>query len=179
MPVVPKIALGKQALSAIHNDIQQTVTPSWVSPAPKNLGLASRGKLSADEYFTACTIHIPITLIRLWGNHPDERKRDMLSNFLDLVNVVQIGAALEMTDDLIKEYQELIVKYLDGMKKLYKESTVKPNHHLAVHLGLDVLPNFGPLHPIRSFNTERNNYMLQKKKTNLKFGETHSQTSWL
>lgn len=162
--------LGKETLGAIHVDIRKTELPSWVNRAPQGLGKKSQGKLGADEWRTACTVHFPITLIRLWGQ--DEGwKRKMLNNFMNLVTAVEVGGSLVMTDELISVYNDSLTRYLKDLKDLYRETSIKPNHHLAMHIGLDVMPSYGPLHPIRAFSTERNNFMLQSENTNQKFGK--------
>ena len=95
----------------------------------------------------------------------------MLDNFVDLVRAIEIAGMLVTSDAHIAEYQRSILRYLRTMQELYKDAPFKPNHHLSVHVGDTVLPEFGPLHPIRAFHTERNNFMLQMENTNMKFGE--------
>ncbi|THH31573.1 hypothetical protein EUX98_g2602 [Antrodiella citrinella] len=166
------VVLGRKTLGAIQSDMERTITPSWVSPAPGNLGAASRGKLSADEWRTSCTINFPITLIRLWGgSDATERHRSMLRNFMDLVTAIEIGGMLVMSEELIAQYNLSLTRYLRSARTLYKEAVFKPNHHLALHIGLQILPFYGPLHSVRAFHTERMNYKLQQEKTNRKFGE--------
>ena len=78
----------------------------------------------------------------------------MLSNFMDLVTVVEIGGLRATSSTLVAQYQSKLRRYLDMVKMLYKEATIKPNHHLAIHIGKDIIPFYGPLHSIRAFNTE-------------------------
>ncbi|KAJ3531570.1 hypothetical protein NM688_g7556 [Phlebia brevispora] len=164
--------LGHAMLNAVWEDMKRTLLPSWISPAPRNVGTTERGKLSADHWRSLCTIHLPITLIRLWGSFPKEsRQMQMLKNYMDLVTAVGIAGMLITSNVHIKAYRQAILRYLENAKVLYKECSFKPNHHLAIHLADVFLPNFGPFHPIRAFHTERNNFMLQKENTNMKFGE--------
>lgn len=161
--------LGKEALSEVHHDMDVTQLPSWVSPAPSGIGTKSRGKLTADQWRTLCTVHLPITLIRLWGSDSG-RRQDVLDNFMNLVSAVQIGGMLLTSEANIQLYEDYILRYLRGMKELYLEAAVKPNHHLAVHLA-DFLRRFGPVHAWRAFAFERFNNMLQNLDTNRHIGE--------
>ncbi|KAI0054698.1 hypothetical protein BV25DRAFT_1816687 [Artomyces pyxidatus] len=166
---VEKVVLGISTLHEVKKDMAKTELPSWISPAPKNLGSTSQGKLSADQMLTTCTIHLPITLIRLWGNL-EGRPHEMLANYLDLIVAVEIGSMLTTSPAHIKIYDERMVRYLETMIDLYKEAKVQPNHHLSLHLG-DFLYAFGPVHAWRAFAFERYNYIFQQEKTNQKFGE--------
>jgi hypothetical protein len=160
--------LGKTIVSAVQEDILRTELPTWVNPAPAGFGTTANGKLSADQWRTVCSINLPITLIRMWSNNTD-RKQEMLDNFMDLVTAVEVGSMLTTNDDLIQLYNTTMHRYLTNMKSLYPESTVKPNHHYALHLG-DFLEAFGPVHSWRTFAFERYNYLLQQVNTNKKMG---------
>ncbi|PSR72259.1 hypothetical protein PHLCEN_2v11851 [Hermanssonia centrifuga] len=159
--------LGKETLAAVHADVERTELPSWVSHAPKNFGSKTRGKLSADQWRTVCTIHLPITLIRIWQG---PRELQMLDNFMDLVAAVEIGGMMQVSEEHIQLYEAKILSYLRGMKSIYLEATVKPNHHLAYHLAM-FLRRFGPVHSWRAYAFERFNYMLQNLNTNMHIGE--------
>jgi len=163
-----KAVLGKTILNAVHEDMLETELPSWVNPAPAGFGTIANGKLSADQWRTVCSINLPITLIRLWSDDT-QRKQAMLHNFIDLVTAVEVGSMLNTNDDLIQLYNTTMHRYLTNMKSLYPESTVKPNHHYALHLG-DFLEAFGPVHSWRTFAFERYNYLLQQVNANGKIG---------
>ncbi|KAI0055727.1 hypothetical protein BV25DRAFT_1873038 [Artomyces pyxidatus] len=163
------VVLGRTTLSQIHHDMSITVLPSWVDPAPKDFGLKSRGKLSADQWRTGCTINLVITLIRLWGNSTSRRK-EMLKNYMDLVTAVELGTMLTTDGHLIELFDESITKYLVSMKFLYKDAKIQPNHHYVCHMP-DLLRSFGPVPAWRAFGFERYNYLLQRINTNMRFGE--------
>lgn len=148
----------------------RTQIPRWLTPAPRELGNAGIGSLGANEWHSVITVYLPTTLIRLWGDKDGMRERAMLDNFMHLVTAITIAGMGEMTQSLIELYQSSMSSYLTTFLHLYKESSLKPNHHLAVHLGRDVLPRYGPLHPIRAYATERMNFVLQSENTNSKFG---------
>jgi hypothetical protein len=155
-------------MDAVRDDMKHTEIPTWVSPAPSNWGTAKRGKLSADQWKVICTVHLPVTLIRLWG-HETGRTYQMLSNFMDLVKAVQIINMRITSEKHISLYEKLITRYLTDLKTLYKDAPIQPIHHASLHLG-DFARLFGPVHPYRSFATERYNYMLQRQNVNMKFG---------
>ena len=164
--------IGRTVLSAIHHDMEHVQLPSWLQAVSKSFGTASHGKLSADEWRVACTIHIPFTLIRLWGPLDEgERKRKMLDNFMQLIRAVDIAGSLRISEDEIVEYETTMLDYLIGMRDLYKEASMKPNHHIALHLG-EFLRGFGPVPAWQAFGFERFNYLLQNTNTNKKSGKS-------
>ncbi|KAH9170486.1 hypothetical protein EDB89DRAFT_1853418, partial [Lactarius sanguifluus] len=104
------------------------------------------GKLSANNWQVICTVHLPITLIRLWGGDgaPEDWK-NKLENFMDLVCTVQIANLHSVSKKEIELYDYYILHYMTTFKSLYKLAKVKPVHHAALHYG-DVLRGFGPRH---------------------------------
>ncbi len=83
--------LGKDVMEAVQADMALTELPSWITKAPLNWGTVAQGKLSANNWRVICTIHLPITLIRLWrGDDLPDNQKAMLENFMDLVHAVQI-----------------------------------------------------------------------------------------
>lgn len=150
-------------------DRRRIELPSWINPAPVGFGTTRQGKLSADQWRTLATVHLPVTLIRTWGLDGDDTHKKMLQNFLDLVEAIEILGLLEIDEDRIEEADALIKKYLDTAKELYKGATIQPNHHMFLHLSVFLLM-FGPVHSWRAFAFERFNYMLQTLNTNLNFG---------
>ncbi|KAJ3547879.1 hypothetical protein NM688_g5358 [Phlebia brevispora] len=161
--------LGRDTLAAIHLDAEKMELPSWLSRAPAQFGSKATGKLSADQWRTVCTIHLPITLIRLWSLGSDDpgdvRRKQMLDNYMDLVTAVTIAGMVVMTEEHIKLYEEAILRYLRTIKELYPEASIKPNHYLAIHLAV-FMHLFGPVHSWRFFN-----YLLQCINTNMRIGD--------
>lgn len=144
--------------------------PTWLQPAPRGFGTTAHGKLSADQWRVACTVHIPFTLIRLWGHmEGTDRKRKMLDNYMQLVRAIDIAGSLRISEEDIKIYEDCILRYLCDLKSLYKEATIKPNHHFAVHLAA-FLRKYGPVHSWRAYVFERFNYLLQSTNTNKRPG---------
>ena len=86
----PREVLGRDILEAVWDDMTCTELPSWMSPAPRNWGTATRGKLTADQWKVVATVHLPLTLIRLWGTK-EGRYFLLLCNFMDLSAAIQLA----------------------------------------------------------------------------------------
>lgn len=158
-------------LGELWSDMGKTHLPSWVTPLPRNIGSAQAGSLGADEWRTLCLIHLPITLIRLWGNDGSSREFQMVTNFMDLVTAVKVASMRTTNADRIRSYEFHMQRYLSQLLALYPGATITPNHHLSLHLP-EVLDRFGPSHVFRAFVFERGNLILQQTPTNNKLGES-------
>ena len=145
-----------------------TQLPSWMSPAPPNWGTAARGKLTADQWMVICTVHLPITLIRIWGNLTD-RRFSLLSNFMDLTSAIQLADQRALTNQMIADSEMLMARYLNDMKRLFKDAKIQPIHHVALHAG-DFLRLYGPNHSVRAFGGERYLEVLGLQNVNNKSG---------
>ncbi len=156
-------------LPEVWRDMTKTVLPTWLSAGPREVGTATCGKLSADQWRTTCTVHLVITLGRIWGTKTqDDRFYRMYSNFMDLVSAVKLATYRSMTSSRSAQYKERIKCYLTGIKTLYKCS-FSPNQHFALHLDR-MLRLFGPVHAWRSYPFERWNFILQSIPTNSHLG---------
>jgi hypothetical protein len=162
------VVLGRTILEEIWKDQDRLELPSFVSPAPNLIGSEKR-KLSADQWRSMGTIHLVITLIRLWGFN-DGRKGEMLKNFMHLITAIHIANLRTTSDDLADYFSFQYNAYLEGYKALYKESKIQPTQHLLVHFAM-LLKTFGPPHAWRAWAFERFNYKLQQIKTNSRFGQ--------
>ncbi|KAJ3553429.1 hypothetical protein NM688_g3618 [Phlebia brevispora] len=166
-----KVVIGKGILAEIHKDIQSIVLPSWIGRIPRNLGSASHGSLSADQWRTACTVNLVTSLVRLWGPcSTDTEQRRMLDNFMDLVYATRIATARTLKKDDMDKYHFYMLRYLTNILELYDSWPLHPYHHLALHFP-SFLRAFGPTAGWRCFPFERYNYLLQQIDTNYKFGE--------
>jgi hypothetical protein len=163
-------ALGKDIMEAIWADMALTKLPSWVTAVPRNWGTMTRGKLSANNWRVICTVHLPITLIRLWGGDdaPEDRKHK-LHNFMDLVCAVQIANLRSVSKQDIELYENYIQHYLVEFKLLYKLVKVKPIHHAALHYG-KTLRSFGPAHTHGAAFYERYIHSMQTQNHDMKLG---------
>ena len=140
-----------------------------MSPAPRNWGTAARGKLTADQWKVVATVHLPVTLIRLWGTKQG-RYFLLLCNFMDLSAAVQLANQRITTKKHIDDYERLILRYLQGLKVLFKDTPLQPIHHASLHAG-EFLRQFGPTHSVRTPGFERFNERLGSQNTNMKSGK--------
>lgn len=162
--------LGRDILEAVWDDMTRTELPSWMSPAPRNWGTAARGKLTADQWKVIATVHLPITLIHLWGTK-EGRYFLLLCNFMDLSAAVQLANQRIITQEHIDDYERLILRYLQGIKVMFKDTPFQPIHHVSLHAGA-FLKLFGPTHSVRTPGFERFNERLGLQNTNMKSGKS-------
>ena len=163
-----RVVLGKDVMEAVWEDMKLTKLPTWMNPAPPNWGMSERGKLSADQWRVVCTVHLPITLIRLWGQIAG-RKREMLAHFMDLVSAVRIANMRIVSQQQIEAYNDCIHRYANRCKELYPNETLKPVLHAALHIG-QILDMFGPVHAISAPFYERYINFFHRMNTNKKLG---------
>jgi len=165
---IPGAVLGKDILESVWDDMRLTQLPSWMTPAPRNWGTAARGKLKADQWKVIATVHLPITLMRLWGRNTD-RYFVLLCNFMDLNAAIQLANQRIITANHIRDYKYLLLRYLRGIMVLFKNASLQPVHHVSLHTG-DFLRLFGPTHSVRTPGFERFNEMLGSQNINMKSG---------
>ena len=143
-----------------------TLYPTFLNRAPPDVGSASAGTLTAEQWRTFCMINLVITLVWIWGFLPQcDRRAQFLKNFVDLVAAVRLGTAKRLTPSKINSYEVRMLDYLCGLRTLFPEVSLVPNHHLALHLG-EVLRAFGPTHSYWAFPFERCIRLLRNVNTN-------------
>ncbi|KZS90609.1 hypothetical protein SISNIDRAFT_488183 [Sistotremastrum niveocremeum HHB9708] len=166
--------LDKFELAEIWRDLKRVIKPSWVAALPSDLGQPRHGKLKSDQWRTAATIFLPVTLIRRWGKLGDSveetRKKAMLDNTMHLINAIIIATADKTSRKHAERYTFHIQKYLEGYQTLYPGRLLLPSHHAALHLG-EFLTQFGPVRAWWTFPFERLIGSLQNMHTNEKLGE--------
>lgn len=159
--------LNQQVLLKIHHDIGLITLPSWIEP-PRNFGSLSHGKLKADQWRTATTIHLAISLVSQWGHMaPNTLQSLMLESFMNLAMAGELAARHRIDPIIIGEYKHYISQYLSGIRALHDKHKLKPNHHFSVHLA-ENLAFFGPAHRWWSFPFERYNGAISKINKNNK-----------
>lgn len=147
-----------------------TTLPSEISPVPREVGSPSAGKLTADQWRTFCTIHLVVSLTRLWGEEQQgSRLSRILNNFLHLVTLTNLLHMRKMTRERIQLIEDENVTYLEGLRTLYPHYSLVPKHHMALHLP-EMLRDFGPVHAWRTFAFERLNRNFQNILTNNTIG---------
>ena len=90
---------------------------------------------------------------------------------MDLVHAVHIVNMRAISNDHIAAYQKYIHRYLFNFKTLYKDSKIKPIHHITLHAD-EFLERFGPVHAHSAPFFEHYIYSLQRENTNMKFGDS-------
>ncbi len=157
----------KPVLEQLRSDIARIGLPSWLEKPPSNLGDASHGKLKADQWRVLCTVHMVITLVRLWGNaKASVEEREVLENFVHLVVAISLASRRSMSPERAALYDHHMYAYTKGLREIFDHKLV-PNHHLALHLHR-CLELFGPVHGWWSYPFERYNGLLQRLNTNHK-----------
>ncbi|KAJ2912519.1 hypothetical protein MD484_g7899, partial [Candolleomyces efflorescens] len=136
--------LGKDVMEAVWSDMKLTRLPLWITPPPHDWGTPGRGKLSANNWRIICCIHLPITLIRLYGRESGRKKR-ILDNLMVLVKAIRCATSAVTSPQHIRSYNSLIQQYTSGVKELFPDYHILPSHHGALHIG-DMLQRFGPKH---------------------------------
>lgn len=164
-----RAVLGRSVLQEVWADQSRLELPSYVSRGPKELG-SSEQRVTADKRRAVATIHLVVTLVRLWGDKTTGRKWDMLCNYMHLIQALLIANRRKAMDaQAVGDYVRHYKLYLEGYVELYKEAPIHPNHHLCLHIA-KFLRLFGPVHSWRSWVFERFNYLLQRIDTNKQFG---------
>lgn len=162
--------LGKHTLPEVWSDKARTILPSWISPIPAGAGSAKTGKLTADQWRTLCTVHLVVTLVRLWGGcDPDDRRCDLLVNFMHLVTATSLLFRRSVDTETIQLYEESMKAYLEGHLHLYPHLNLSPKHHLSLHMP-GFLRGFGPVHGWVTWGFERLILKFQNTDTNRKIG---------
>lgn len=152
-------------LDQIRKDIANVVIPSWIEKPPSNFGSSAHGKLKADHWRTVCTIHMVITLVRLWGRaSATDVEHAVLQNFIHLVVAVDAATRRSMSRSRATFFDKNIEAYVKGLRSIYSHTLV-PNHHLSLHLEA-CLRRFGPVQGWWAYPFERFNGLFQRMNTN-------------
>jgi len=162
--------IGHHVLNEYQADLKRTDMPSWISAGPVDLGKKGHGKLTADAWRVVSTIHMVITLVRLWGwSNPSSLDFQRLANFMDLVKCINFATRCTTSFDRRRIVQTAIYHYLRNLQHLF-DTKIETNQHMATHIP-QFLRRFGPPHSWWAFFFERDNGILQAYSTNSKFGK--------
>ncbi|KAJ3911509.1 hypothetical protein F5877DRAFT_55261, partial [Lentinula edodes] len=165
--------LTSSIMEEVRTDIQRSILPTWIQPAPLAWGTPSGGKLSADHWKVICTIHLVVTLIRVWAYGNDGTKMPLLQNFLHLVRALQILNLRSTSKQLSEAYTSEMLQYLTTLKELFPNWEFVPNQHYSLHMG-EFLQTMGPLHARDTSAFERVNHELQDTTTNRRIGQAEN-----
>ena len=165
-------------MAGLRSDIEDMITPSWLTSVPTNLGEPSHGKLKADQWRTLGTTYLPILLIRLWDqvdndSDNDERSQQckkLLEVTLSLISAVVIASSRTTSQEKADCYLHHMQNYLTGLRELFPRYKFLPNQHMALHLA-EYLQLYGPVHSWWTFPFERLIGMLQRIPNNFQNGK--------
>ena len=166
--------LSSKDMSEIWADLETILTPTWMTSVPHNLGNPAHGKLKADQWRTLGTVHLPLSLIRLWGSVDSDNPRSVhcqkiLEVTMFLVSAVVIATSHTISTAHADSYLMHMIDYLNGIKELFPKYRLHPNHHMALHIH-EYLLLFGPVHSWWTFPFERMIGALQRMPHNNKPG---------
>ncbi|KAF8801630.1 hypothetical protein BYT27DRAFT_7173847 [Phlegmacium glaucopus] len=168
--------LTAQEMAEIRSDIENMITPSWLTSVPTNLGEPSHGKLKADQWRTLGTTYLPISLIRLWDQLEDssdkhsQQCKKLLEVTLSLISAVVIASSRTTSKEKADLYLHYMQNYLQGLHELFPQYRFLPNQHMALHLA-EYLRFYGPVHSWWTFPFERLIGMLQRIPNNFQNGK--------
>jgi hypothetical protein len=159
--------------------IAETAVPSWLNSVPRNYGESSAGSVKADEWRILATVHLPIALVILWGQHwpgqnPDHYYR-ILVHTMAIFQATTIVCRYGVNRDHATAFRTFLKEWLDGLHQVHPHTEShhkKPNAHVAFHI-YDFLLLFGPIISWWCFPFERLIGILQKIKTNDQIGGEH------
>ncbi|KAI5990328.1 hypothetical protein F5J12DRAFT_786546 [Pisolithus orientalis] len=110
------IVLGQEILTEVWADMATTTLPSWMTRPPHNLGSPGHGKLKADQWRSACLVHLVITLVCLWGHFPvGSQEKSMLDSYIALVIAVQWATRRSTSDDHVEIVNPYLHYYLTSL----------------------------------------------------------------
>jgi len=169
--------ITKDSLHAIRKHIEATIRPSWQAHLPHNFGSPEHGKLKADQWRTAIEFDIPVSLAQLLHKEKDTISKVQYTRLSKLVELtfnlamaIAWGLSRITSAHHAERYMFYMHRYLNGIRELFPDYQLKPNHHYALHIP-DILRLFGPLHGTWAFALERLIGRLQKMNTNFKIGK--------
>lgn len=148
-----------EEIEEIWSDIDQLLTPTWMTSVPFQVGSSSHGKLKADQWRTLGTTHLLLSLTRLWGLQNDGSPRsvkclEILDVTVSLISAIIIATSHTITSASASAYQERMLDYINGIKRLFPDYNIHPNHHMSLHIP-EFLLLFGPVHSWWTFPFER------------------------
>ncbi len=166
--------LNVEEVDAIHNDIACLIRPSWLMSVPAQLGNASHGKLKADQWRALGTTFLPISLVHLWSDEDESNQRSVrclqiLDVTMSLLSAVILATSRTTSSDHIDQIQGHLLDYLNGLKQVFPDYKLHPNHHMSLHIP-EYIKLFGPVHAWWAFPFERVVGMLQRNPSNYKSG---------
>lgn len=169
----------KIELKKLHSSIEATIRPNYRQGPPKDLGNPGHGKLKADQWKTCIEFDIPVFVARFWSKEMSPQgqeaeitaRRDRIyQTIMNLAVAVRWATSYRTSEYHSQMFGENMKAYLEGLLELYPNIKLRPNHHIALHIG-PTLPRLGPSPGWWMYPFERIIGILQKIKTNNKIGK--------
>ena len=147
--------LGCATLREVWSDMEKTILPTWCTASPTRIGDGNHGKISADGWRTFGSVHLIVTLGRLWGILLfEDRKYKLFTNFCALVHATKIATMRSVTTASAQEFEDTMFAYLRGICELFPSYEFVPSYHVTLHMK-ELLCRFGPTHAWRCWVFER------------------------
>ncbi|KAF7372541.1 alcohol dehydrogenase [Mycena venus] len=176
-------------IDQIHEYLKSMEMPSWVARLPSQVGYASGGNLTSDEWKGMLLVFCPLILPHIWAEWYPVAKRIKNGNatatdrkgetappkpirmfendpdlFLKLAACCKILLAGTIDIKSLPRAQQLLEEYLAGFLENHP-TLVKPNFHFITHI-FQIIRDFGPVYGFWTFLFERLNKLLKSYDTN-------------
>ena len=166
--------LTKNEINDIQKCLGAITRPTWHRGPPINLGDAAHGKLKAEQWRSSIEFDLPVTLFKKWGLDCDEdiqstRRKKLAHSTMLLAMAVRWGMSHIISENHATRCINYMRAYLECVKDIFPDITLRPNHHAALHIH-EFLLRYGPMHGWWMFPFEQIIRTLQKTKTNHKIG---------
>jgi hypothetical protein len=167
--------LTRDVLEQMWAYAEETTRPSWQGTPPPKLGEAGHGKLKADQWRSCIEFDVPVSLVQiLTAERANAQDSDycekLVRSTMYLAMAIRYGVSHKTSKEHVECYMFYMTKYLEILCHDFPEIPLRPNHHMALHLG-EFLLRFGPCHSWWMFPFERVIGKLQKVDTSHKIGK--------
>ncbi|KAJ3766541.1 hypothetical protein FB446DRAFT_653639 [Lentinula raphanica] len=163
-------------LRMVQKSVTETTVPSWIARPPSDVGHQKAGVLKADHWRVLFGIHLPLSLVTLWGEGSPFVTEDAakMASVLETSMHLSCASILMSRNSLSPETRDLFRSSLRGHILGLKENFpgfMLPSHHLAFHI-FDFMETFSTVRNWWGFPFENLIGRLQRITTNHKTG-TH------
>ncbi|THU92395.1 hypothetical protein K435DRAFT_800503 [Dendrothele bispora CBS 962.96] len=164
-----------QLLNRVQEAIRDTVTPSWMSKPPSDIGLASTGTIKAAHWRTIFAVYLPLAMLSLWkktslrASSNAQWMGSILETSMSIVCASIIMAKNVITQERREMFLDLMKRHVEGLREDFP-NFLTPSHHSMFHI-YDFLDSLGPIRYWWCFPPEHLISQLQGIPTNNRMGE--------
>ncbi|KAJ3906770.1 hypothetical protein F5879DRAFT_987125 [Lentinula edodes] len=173
---LPRVRIASdKVLQMVQRSIRETVVPSWITRPPSDMGLQQAGTLKADHWRVLFNIHLPFSLICMWG----KGSPSAVDNAAEMTPVLETSmhltcASILMTRNSLSpktrdQFRSSLRDHILGLKQIFP-GFMLPTHHLAFHI-YDFMDGFSTVRNWWGFPFERLIGKVQRMPTNHKIGQ--------